>query len=413
MAIKPVTIQPKTDSQRLYQRFWRAFNEYSAQNEHFCAEFKPHPYADVRAYQDFAVSMGPYHLCVSINFKNRECSVEAYFRDVDTWEIYNGRYKDSIENEIGQRLIWKKRTTKAAAILVRQLDFDESRGWRDVFEQSISDLLLLKHVFASHYNKSEMRKYWIFPSNENEFRLHDFFRDNEYIDWQNKNKNSLNVGDIVLIYCSYPESSIRHITEVTRINVPVSEAIDDSAYSVGAPSPIEYEFCTRLKHLREIDQRELDFDILKKHGLKGSIMSPQKPNEKLLSYILSVLDGNQLDYEEIENPDELVEGALKTMIVNQYERNPEARRQCIEAHGCYCSICGIDFAEVYGKVGDGFIHVHHIVPLSSIGKDYVVDPVNDLIPVCPNCHAMLHRLENGTTLSVEELRKRLGKTIEI
>ncbi len=413
MAIKEVKIKPQTELQLLYQRFWKRFNEYSVQNEAFCAEFKPHPYADVRAYQDFAVSMGPYHLCASIRFSKHECSVGAYFRDVDTWDIYYNRYREKIESQVGGKLNWKRLNTKGAADLVRHMKFDENGGWNIVFDQIISDLLLIKRVFGSFYIKAEMRKYWVFPSNENEFRLHDFFRDNMYIDWQNKNKNNLNVGDIVFIYCSHPESTIRHITEVTKINVPVSEAIDDSAYSVNPPEPITYEYCTRLKHIKEVNLRELDFDTLKKHGLKGSIMSPQKPNEQLLSYILSVLEDNNLDYEEIENPGELIEGAKKTLIVNQYERNPEARKQCIEAHGCYCGVCGIDFAEVYGKVGDGFIHVHHIVPLSSIGEDYVVDPIKDLIPVCPNCHAMLHRLENGTTLTVEELRERLGKTMEL
>jgi 5-methylcytosine-specific restriction protein A len=42
-------------------------------------------------------------------------------------------------------------------------------------------------------------------------------------------------------------------------------------------------------------------------------------------------------------------------------------------------------------VGTGYIHVHHIVPLSAIKESYVVDPVTDLVPVCPNCHAIIHR----------------------
>lgn len=45
----------------------------------------------------------------------------------------------------------------------------------------------------------------------------------------------------------------------------------------------------------------------------------------------------------------------------------------------------------YGNIGKGFIHVHHLVPLSAIKQDYQLNPNTDLIPVCPNCHAMLHR----------------------
>jgi 5-methylcytosine-specific restriction protein A len=65
-------------------------------------------------------------------------------------------------------------------------------------------------------------------------------------------------------------------------------------------------------------------------------------------------------------------------------------------------VCGLDFGERYGALGEGFIHVHHLTELASIGREYEVDPVRDLRPVCPNCHAMLHRTDPA--LSPEELR---------
>lgn len=68
----------------------------------------------------------------------------------------------------------------------------------------------------------------------------------------------------------------------------------------------------------------------------------------------------------------------------------------------------MDFGEKYGDLGKGFIHVHHIVPLNKIGQEYMVDYKKDLIPVCPNCHAMLHRRVNGKEVSVEELKKILN-----
>ena len=51
----------------------------------------------------------------------------------------------------------------------------------------------------------------------------------------------------------------------------------------------------------------------------------------------------------------------------------------------------INFEKVYGNIGKGFIHVHHVLPVSQLGAGYVIDPVKDLVPVCPNCHAMLHQ----------------------
>ena len=68
----------------------------------------------------------------------------------------------------------------------------------------------------------------------------------------------------------------------------------------------------------------------------------------------------------------------------------------------------MDFEETYGELGRGFIHVHHLVPISSIGKTYQIDPINDLAPVCPNCHAMLHRGQNGREQSIEELKAKIA-----
>lgn len=87
----------------------------------------------------------------------------------------------------------------------------------------------------------------------------------------------------------------------------------------------------------------------------------------------------------------LIEGAVTQIAVNRYERDPKARRACIEHFGLSCQICHTNFAQAYPGIGEGFIHVHHLVPLSSIGRSYQVDPIRDLVPVCPNCHAMLHR----------------------
>lgn len=101
------------------------------------------------------------------------------------------------------------------------------------------------------------------------------------------------------------------------------------------------------------------------------------------------------------------EGAKKTITVNAYERNTEARQACIDAFGYICAICEFDFESVYGERGSRFIHVHHIVPLSDIKSEYEVNPQKDLIPVCPNCHAMLHR--GGHTIRPEDLKRCMGK----
>ncbi len=113
-------------------------------------------------------------------------------------------------------------------------------------------------------------------------------------------------------------------------------------------------------------------------------------------------------------PDEkvkaLFEGAKKTIVVNAYERDEIARKECIDFYTdingkISCQICGFNFGDFYGDNYENLIHIHHIVPLSSIKKTYRVNPQKDLIPVCPNCHMVLHSKVGET---VEELRDRLN-----
>jgi 5-methylcytosine-specific restriction enzyme A len=99
---------------------------------------------------------------------------------------------------------------------------------------------------------------------------------------------------------------------------------------------------------------------------------------------------------------DLMEGALHRVTANRFERNPDARRLCIAHYGTSCVVCGFSFERVFGPKGTGFIHVHHLSPLAHQQGSYTVDPIRDLRPVCPNCHAMLHREDPPTT--IDELR---------
>ncbi|HWQ28265.1 MAG TPA: HNH endonuclease [Dehalococcoidia bacterium] len=119
--------------------------------------------------------------------------------------------------------------------------------------------------------------------------------------------------------------------------------------------------------------------------------------------------------EEVALPEEirlqqlakLKEGAVARILVNAFERNPEARRRCIEIHGCACVVCGFDFGEVYGSVAKGYIHVHHLIPLSEVRAEYEVNPEKDLRPVCPNCHAVIHR--RNPPFSIEDVQRILQR----
>lgn len=99
---------------------------------------------------------------------------------------------------------------------------------------------------------------------------------------------------------------------------------------------------------------------------------------------------------------QFVEGTAFTVRMTRFERDPRNRAICIAHHGMKCAVCGFDFKERFGDLGEGFIHVHHLNPLGAMKRAHLIDPINDMRPVCPNCHAMLHRRKE--VLAIEELK---------
>lgn len=89
-----------------------------------------------------------------------------------------------------------------------------------------------------------------------------------------------------------------------------------------------------------------------------------------------------------------VEGRVIERLVRVAERDPKLRKAKIaqsrkERGSIACETCGFDFEAVYPGLGDGFIHVHHVKPLSITGV--VENELKDLILLCANCHVMIHR----------------------
>lgn len=96
------------------------------------------------------------------------------------------------------------------------------------------------------------------------------------------------------------------------------------------------------------------------------------------------------------------EGASKKVTVNRYERNEKARLACLKHYGYSCKACSFNFEKTFGVLGRQQIHVHHTIPISTLGVDYQVDPIEHLVPLCPNCHHMVHRRE--PPFSITELK---------
>jgi 5-methylcytosine-specific restriction protein A len=110
-----------------------------------------------------------------------------------------------------------------------------------------------------------------------------------------------------------------------------------------------------------------------------------------------------------DNSPEYREGKKKMVQVNMHERNPAARRACIRHYGATCYVCGFDFGRSYGIECDGMIHVHHLELVSQNDEEYTVDPINDLRPVCPNCHMVIHSKKDGL-YTIDEVKEMLRHT---
>jgi predicted HNH restriction endonuclease len=127
--------------------------------------------------------------------------------------------------------------------------------------------------------------------------------------------------------------------------------------------------------------------------------------EEHLAECHQILDRHSALPGELTAGQPFVEGAARQVLVNRYERDPAARRACVAHYGAACVVCGFNFSAVYGSTADGFIHVHHLKPLGEIATSYVVDPIVDLRPVCPNCHSVIHL--GGATRSLEAVKQLL------
>lgn len=82
-----------------------------------------------------------------------------------------------------------------------------------------------------------------------------------------------------------------------------------------------------------------------------------------------------------------------------YDRDPAARRKCIEIYEYKCHVCGFQFSDKYGRWGDGYIEVHHLNPFGEGDGERETDPKEDLRPVCANCHRMLHKTKPALSIS--------------
>jgi 5-methylcytosine-specific restriction protein A len=103
----------------------------------------------------------------------------------------------------------------------------------------------------------------------------------------------------------------------------------------------------------------------------------------------------------VDEEEEFPEGRLLTRLHKIRERNPglveKTKKIAMQKHGrLSCEVCGFDFSERYGSLGENFIEAHHVVAVSvaQVSKP----KISEMALVCSNCHRMLHRRRPWPTL---------------
>ena len=168
----------------------------------------------------------------------------------------------------------------------------------------------------------------------------------------------------------------------------------------------------------------LTLDILNTGNLQAQQWTPQSSGISVRPELTDELEAVWFDFLTTQNIRQnpyapkgtetqkiFTEGTANQVTQTRYERNPFARTACIKHYGYTCSVCSFDFEKHYGNLGKNFIHVHHLRQVAAVGKTYEVDPITDLRPVCPNCHAMLHR--TNPPLTIENLKSLLTRKMDL
>lgn len=142
-------------------------------------------------------------------------------------------------------------------------------------------------------------------------------------------------------------------------------------------------------------------------------------NDTLLISSTAFLDKlfDEIDY--YSTKDDFSEGESRIVIHIKKERNQKLVKLAKEKwsaqhnHDIKCIVCSFSFYKTYGRIGQGFIEAHHVVPLSKLDGSITIK-TEDLVPVCANCHRILHRKD--PLLTMDELHQIIEmneSTIEI
>lgn len=282
-----------------------------------------------------------------------------------------------------------------------------------------------KKAFLEKYNYKESTKYFLYYNNKlydskaivgvsykYEYPTEKYLSNVEFSGGVNTVVNLLNSFDFIVMEKSIITAvyiALKKLNREASIEEIKNEIISDNLYDFSAK---DINDVIRVQIERYCDNVERNQKHEKKlfHKVETSIYT-------LIEFLNIGLEikENILNTElnDLTNTFESsVEGEKKSRFTSYYERDPNLRKKAIQYHGTTCYACGFNFEEFYGEYAKDYIHIHHTKPLFEAEGEQEVDPIKDLIPVCANCHSVIHRRKNETK-SLEEIKEmiKLNKLI--
>jgi 5-methylcytosine-specific restriction protein A len=186
------------------------------------------------------------------------------------------------------------------------------------------------------------------------------------------------------------------------------EGLIESAQSSGFAVEFSVNGISDLSQFGEIQWESIELSLYKKFDNYDEALNCLKMTSLMsLAIMLSLVTEESDNLSEEISKDFELEGTLSRIQSNKYERSRLNRAICLEIYGFVCQGCDIRMADLYGPIGDGVIHVHHFEPVSLMASPRVLNPALDLIPLCPNCHTIIHKQNPPFTLN--ELKELIRK----
>jgi HNH endonuclease/EVE domain len=357
-------------------------------------------------------------------------------------------YGQSLRNQgLGELADWLYENNLPAitGIIISKESYMPGRGYYEAFQREDNDFRwwgdeIIKSTSVNWKSIIEQLEgvsidaspnTWIFQGNPKRFQMDEYIKSNKTVWWsvnQEHFLDDISLDDVVYLWradgrkkgtggiIARGKVSGEPVTNVAPSQFWMDATNTGSHYSVPIEIEshlIDSEFIRRVELLQ--DPVLQDLLILRMANNTNYLVDSEHAEllnkwwfqrvQSLHTPFMKTVQ-NDMESEEAQFDHFYSDGEVREYFGNRYERNAKNRSRAIEIHGSSCLACGFNFEAVYGLHGKDFIEVHHIQPLSTIKQAIEINPETDLVPLCSNCHSMVHRKKDDV-LSVEQVKNLL------